>query len=217
MAGLVQSAMQQSVATTPQAAPQAAGAISTSPAGAPSAQYSNGAEKPGSTLKDSTLNQIETGVEKAIQPQYQQMYESNMVAAMDLAFNPKTHAQMVNGLKSNPDPYKSIPLVVAGMMGVIYEQAKPDPNVFLPSAIPASINLMCQLLNFAEQSGLTQIDPKKVADCTDATSQAVLRKFGIDGSKVRAAVSGDAGAAPGNPPNGQPVPPTATPQPTTGA
>lgn len=215
MAGLVQSAMQQAPAAAPPAAPQAAGAPQAGSAPAGNSQYSNGAEQPGSTLKDPTLNQIESGVEKAIQPQYMKTYQGIVVAAMDLSFNPKTHAQMVKGLKSNPDPYKSIPLVIAGMMGVIYEQAKPDPNAFLPAAMPASINMMCQLLSFAQQSGMTQIDSQKVARCTSDTAQAVLKKFGVDGSKVRAAVqSGPTGAAP---PAGQPAAPAAAPQPAMGA
>jgi len=159
-------------------------------------QIPQGVEQPGSKLKDPTLNQIETGVEAKIPQQYQQMYQSIIVAAMDLAFNQKTHGQMVKGLQSSPDIYKNVSLVCAGMLGTIYEQVKPDANQFLPAAVPASMTLMCQLLDFAQQAGMVKITPEEVAKCTNDTAQAVLRKFGVDGAKVRQAVDSKAQGQP---------------------
>lgn len=187
MAGLVGNAMQSS-----QAAPQPAGTQAVPQGQAAPSQIPQGVEQPGSKLKDQTLNQIETGVEAKIPQQYQKMYQSIIVSAMDLAFNQKTHGQMMKGLQSSPDIYKNVSLICAGMLGTIYEQVKPDPNQFLPAAVPASINLMCQLLDFAQQAGMVKITPDQVAKCTNDTAQAVLRKFGVDGAKVRQAVDSNA-------------------------
>lgn len=171
MAGLVNSAVQPSMAAAPAAT-------------APTEIPKDVAAK-GSALKNPILNQVETQVEAKINPKYQQMYTSIINAAMDLAFNQKTTSQMQKGLQSSPDIYKNVSLVCAGMMGVIYEQAKQDPNMFLPAAMSASIVLMAQLLEFAEGTGLIKIDDQGVAKCTSDTAQAVMKKFGIDDSKIK--------------------------------
>jgi len=58
----------------------------------------------------------------------------------------------------------------------------------VPAAMPASIYLMCQMLDFAEQGGMLKITPDDVATCTQATTNAVMDKFGITQDKVHAAV-----------------------------
>lgn len=207
MAGLVSNATQAPTDPAAAAAPQSAPAAA--PSGAAPA-VPQGVENPGSNLQNPSLNQIETGVEQKISPQYQQMYKSIILAAMDLAFSEKTHGQLLKGLQSSPDIAKNVSLIVAGMIGIIFQQAKQDPNVFVPAAMPAAIVIMCQILDFAEQSGMTKLTPEMIAQCTNLTSQAVLRKFGIDGKKLGAAVQAKGNGA-GAPDAGAQAQPAAAP------
>lgn len=161
------------------------------PAQAPSAAKPVGAENPGSTLKNQILNQIEAGVEENIRPDDMRTYRAIMIAAMKLAFDEKTHPMLIKGLQSSPDVPKNISLICAGMLGMVWEQSKTDPNVFLPAAMPAAITLMCNIMEFAEQSGMVQVTPEVVSKCASNTTKAVLTKFGIDDAKVKEAV--DAG------------------------
>ena len=194
MAGLVSNAMQPAAQAAPVAQPQ--GAAMPPAAGGAAPEMPQGVENPGSNLQNPTLNQIETGVEQKIGPEYLDMYKSIVLAAMDLAFSEKTHAQLLKGLQSSPDIPKNVSLIVAGMVGIIFSQAKQDPNQFVPAAMPASIVIMCQVLEFAEQSGMTKLTPEIIAQCTNLTSQAVLKKFGIDGTKLRQAVEAKGGETP---------------------
>jgi hypothetical protein len=176
MAGLIAGA----TAPTPAAAPVA-------PAAAPTGA------NPGSKLKNPLLQQVESGIEAKVSPQTKQMYLSIVVATMKLAFDAKTHPLLIKGLKSSPDMTKNIALICAGMIGMVYKESKQKPEAFVPGAVLAAMTLMCQILQFAEQSRMIEITPEVVADCTAATTEAVLAKFGIDKGKVKQAV--DAGKA----------------------
>lgn len=178
MAGLISGAM----APTPAAAPAAPQA----PAAAPPSN-------PASKLQNPLLQQVESGIEAKVSPQAKQMYLSIVVATMKLAFDASTHPMLIKGLKSSPDMVKNVSLICAGMVGMVYKQSKQKPEAFVPGAVLASITLMCQILQFAEQSKMIQLTPDVVAHCTAATTNAVLAKFGIDKAKVRQAV--DSGKA----------------------
>jgi len=213
MAGLVSSAMQPAAA--PMAAPANAAAPTQSAPGGAAPAMPQGVEQQGSKLANPALNQIETGVEAKIAQKDLQMYQSIVVACMDLAYGQKTHQLMLKGLQSSPDIYKNVSLVCAGMIGMVFEQVKPDVNAFLPAAVPASVNLMCQLLEFAEKAGMIQLDDDGIAKCTDATVQAVLRKFGVDGGDIKQAVEtreAGGGAQGAAQPSAQPLAASGAPQ-----
>lgn len=183
MAGLIAGATAPTPAAAAPVAPPAAPAM---PPAVPSAN-------PGSKLKNPLLQQVESGIEAKVSPQTKQMYLSIVVATMKLAFDAKTHPLLVKGIKSSPDITKNIALICAGMIGMVYKESKQKPEVFVPGAVLAAMTLMCQILQFAEQSRMIEITPEVVADCTAATTEAVLAKFGIDKAKVKQAV--DAGKA----------------------
>lgn len=188
MAGLIAGAMPQAAAPAAPAAPMAPAAT------APAAPMAN----PGAHLQNPILQQVESAVESKVSPQSKGMYLSIVTAAMKLAFDAKTHPQLLKGLQSSPDMVKNVSLICAGMVGIIYQQAKQQPEVFVPASVLASITLMCQILQFAEQSKMLQLTPDVVAHCAAATTNAVLAKFGIDKAKVHEAVSaGKAQQAPG--------------------
>lgn len=183
MAGLISGAMTPSAPVAPQApaAPQ------------PQQGQNVPTANPGAHLQNPLLQQVETAIEAKVSPQSKQIYLSIVVATMKLAFDAKMHPMLVKGLKSSPDIVKNVSLICAGMVGMVYKESKQKPEVFVPGAVLASITLMCQILQFAEQSHMIELTPDVVSHCTAATTQAVLTKFGIDKDKVRQAV--DAGKA----------------------
>lgn len=169
------------------------GLISGATAPAPAPQAPAAAANPGNKLSNPLLQQVEDGIEAKVSPQSRQMYLSIVVASMKLAFDAKTHPLLVKGLQSTPDMPKNVALICAGMLGMVYKESKQKPEAFVPGAMLAAITLMCQILQFAEQSKMIQITPEVVSHCTAMTTQAVLTKFGIDKSQVKQAV--DAGKA----------------------
>lgn len=169
-------------------APQAAAPEAQAAPAAPAGQFPTGAEQPGSTLKNPILNQIETEVEATLKPEQQRMYQGIMVAGMKLAFDPKTHPKLLEGLKSSPDMGKNISLVCVGIISMIFDQTKPDVNEFLPAAVPAVINLMCQIMEFAEGAGLVEVTPELTAAASSAAVKGLFKKAGIDDNMVKQAI-----------------------------
>ncbi len=176
MVGLVSSAM----------APPAPAAVAPS---SPVAAAAPGPTANPPVLKNPLLAQIEQGIEAKIKPESSGMYHSIVVASMKLAFDATTHASLVKGLQSSPDIIKNVSLVCAGIIGTVFHESKQDINKFLPAAVPAALTLMCQILDYAEQSKLVQLTPDNVAQCSTSTGSAVLRKFGIDKNQVNQAVA----------------------------
>lgn len=147
----------------------------------------------GAYLQNKILVQIEAGIDANITPRFREMYLLIVSSVNNMAFGQKTHPRLIEGLKFSPDISKNVSLICTGMVAVIYQESKPDTEVFLPAVVPASITLMCQILQFAEKSHMIELTPDVVAGCALATTNAVLAKFGIDKDKVRQAV--DAGKA----------------------
>lgn len=171
MAGLISGAMAPTAATTQAASPAPAGAPPLNP----------------------ILQKVESGIEAKVSPQSKKMYMSIVVASMKLAFDAKTHPLLIKGLQSSPDMVKNVSLICAGMIGTVQSESKQDANAFVPAAVLASITLMCQILQFAEQAGMLQVTDDLAARCSAATTSAVLAKFGVDKAKVQQAV--DSGKA----------------------
>lgn len=197
MAGLVSGAMAPQQAAPMEEAPAAA-APQEAQGAAPADDYQApaGVEQPGSQLKNPELNKIETGVEEKLASENRKMYMSIVLAAMQLGFSKQSHDKLVQGLNASPDVLKNISLICAGMMGMIFQQVQPDPNQFLPSAIPASVTMMCQVMEYAEQTGMAKFDSAAIAKCTAMTTEAVLAKFGVNKAKIQEAAAAQGGQPP---------------------
>lgn len=189
--------MIQSINQAPQTAPAAA-----DPMAAPGATPTGGSD-----LKNPILKQIESSIEAKVSPKIKKTYLAIVVSAMKLCFDEKTNPSLIKGLKSSADIPKNVSLICAGMLGTIYKQSgHKNGQEFVSAAVPASMTLMCQILQFAEQSGMIQLTPQNVSQCAALTSQAVLKKFGIDHGKVQQAVAAGQAKAGGS---AAPTPPAA--------
>lgn len=163
------------------------------------------------------LQKTEAGIEAKIQPENKQAYMRIITAGLKVMFDQKTHQMMLDQLKASDDIVKNVAEGIAGLMAILYKESK--EKMPLQAAIPASIVLMTKALDFVERTMGVEITPDLLAQCTQATSEAVLTKFGITPDMVKEAVAkSQRGELPGaeQPAGGQPAQPAATDKPTGG-
>ena len=144
-------------------------------------------------LSDPILKQIEAGIEAKVPPQLRSMYKSIVVAGMAVMFSAKTHDLVKKRLASSNDLSSNVSTgianMIAGLSNEILHKLPPDQKqAFLPAAILASLTLMCQLLNYAEKTGGPTMTPAIVEGCVQATTRAVLQKFGVGQQQIQQAV-----------------------------
>lgn len=151
----------------------------------PDPKQGGGAE----TLSDPILQQVEQGVEQSVPPEYQQMYQSIVLAGMNVMFSKDTAGLVDQQLQASDDVVKNVSDGVAKLIMIVFNEAKQPPEKFIPAAGMASISLMCQALDYSEQTQGVKVDETMVADCTKATTQKVLQSFGITPDQVNQVIS----------------------------
>lgn len=165
MAGLLNAQQQQ-----PEAVPQDQGAPQ---------QGGSGQE-----VNDPILKQIESNIDQQVPPQYKQMYESIVLAGMEVMFSKDTSQLLEQALNQPGNIVDNVSTGIAQLIMVVFNQAKQDPNQFIPAAGLASITLMAHALDYWEGTGGGQVTDQLVADCTKATTAKVLKNFGISQDQV---------------------------------
>lgn len=145
-------------------------------------------------LTDPILKQIETGIEAKVPPQLRAMYKSIVVAGMAIMFSSKTHHLMKKRLASSNDIVGNVSTGISNLIAgisneVIHKIPSDQQQAFLPAAVLASLTLMCQMLNYSEKTGGQTITPAIAEGCVQATTRAVLQKFGIGQQQIQQAVA----------------------------
>ena len=166
---------------TPTAAPAAP--MQTQPATAAPVQASANS-MPSSS--DPILKQIQDGIDAKVAPNLKRDYLAVIVAGMKIITDPKASARIVQKLRTTQNLPQDVSQGVANIMAVIANSS--NGNINVPAAMPASIVLMCQVLDLAEKTAGLQLTPDLAAQCTKATADAVLEKFGATDQKVHAVV-----------------------------
>ncbi len=141
------------------------------------------------SLNDPMLKQIEDGIEQAVPPEMKSMYQSIVVAGMNVMFSKETSNLMDQQLAVSDDVVANVSDGIAKLMMIIYNEAKQPADKFVPAAGLASLTLMCQFLDYAEQAKGVKLDETMIADCTKATTQKVLEKFGIKQDQVNQVIA----------------------------
>lgn len=201
MAGLLDSMKQ----PTPQ--PDAA------PAGAPTQQavapqeITSADQAGAASLDDPLLKQAETSIEQAVPAEHRTMYESIVVAGMNVMFSPQTTHLMEQQLSMGGDLATNVSDGVAKLIMIVFNESKQDPNAFAPAAVLAAVTLLCQALDYAEQAHDAQVTPEMLAQATKMTQMKVLKSFGVTEDQVNqvAAAGAQQGAAPASPAAPQPT------------
>lgn len=176
-----------------------AGLLNSSPnqQGAPQQELPAGEQQ---QLDDPILKQIESNIDQQVPPEYKQMYESIVLAGMHVMFSKDTSDLIEQQLQSSNDPVEAVSDGIAKLIMIVFNNAKQDPNQFIPAAGLASITLMAHALDYTEQTGRVKVTDQLAADATKATTQKVLQGFGITPDKVNQVVAAgqqQGGAQPG--------------------
>ena len=138
------------------------------------------------TSSDPILKQIQDGIDKSVSPNIRRDYLSIVVAGMKVLNDPQAGQRIVSRLQSTNNLVSDVSQGTANIMAVIANNSGGQFNV---AAIgPASVVLMCQILDMAEKTANLKLTPDLAAQCTKATVDAVLEKFGINQNKVQAVV-----------------------------
>ncbi len=197
MAGLLNSNMQ------PQAGAQ--------PAAAAQPQQPGGAAD--QKLDDPLLIQTEQAIEQSVPPEHKQMFDSIVLAGMTVMFSKETSSLMEQQLDEGGDLSENVSDGVAKLIMIVFNESKQDINQFMPASVLAAVVLMCQALDYAEQTRGAQGTPEIVATCTKQTQLKVLKTFGVSEDQVNQVAAagmqqmGAGGAAPtaGGQPPAQPM------------
>jgi hypothetical protein len=131
------------------------------------------------TLDDPVLKQIEQGIEQSVPAEHRKMYDSIVVAGMNVMFSKETSQMMDQQLAAQGDPVTNVADGIAKLIVIVFNESKQQPDQFAPAAGLASITLMCQALDYAEQAKGIEVTPELAAQCTKLTVTKVMEKFGI--------------------------------------
>lgn len=192
MAGLLNS--------TPQGAAPAQPPVASTPAPAGAApQEITSADQAGAqSLDDPLLKQAEQGIEQSVPPEHRSMYESIVVAGMNVMFSPDTASLMEQQLALPGDLGANVADGVSKLIMIVFNESKQQADAFAPAAVLAAVTLMCQALDYAEQAHGAQVTPELLAQTTKATQMKVLKSFGVTEDQVNQVVAAgqqqDAGA-----------------------
>lgn len=160
----------------------------------PAATSDSGAQ---TAIADPILKKTKQSVEAKISPQLRKTFLAIENSGLEL-LSAGTMPQMVlKKLQSSPDVVgvvsDGVANVIATVFNSITKQMPPQQQqqfgaTFLPAAGPASVALMCQVLDIAKEKLGLQITQDLVAKCTQATTQKVLAKFKVNNQQIQQVV-----------------------------
>ena len=146
------------------------------------------------TVTDPNLTKIISGISSKVKPNMAANFNAVVISGMQLLFSPKTAFMLKRGLSSGPLAVV-VPKGIANTIATISNEAKGKMSI--EAALPASIVLMCHVLDYAERTGAGQVNAQVISQITQATATAVLNKLGIT-QQVIANAAQSKGAANGN-------------------
>lgn len=161
------------------------------------------ADQASEQLDDPLLKQAEQQMDAAVPQEHRAMYDAIVVAGMNVMFSPDTADLMEQQLAAGGDLAANVSDGIAKLIMIVFNETGQDPNAFAPAAVLASVSLMCQALDYAEQAHGAQVNEEVIATCTKQTQIAVLKIFGISEEQVNqvaaAGMKQGAGAPPQQP------------------
>jgi hypothetical protein len=169
------------------AAPQAA---APAPTGAPAG--------PSSNIVDPMLNKTKMAVEAKVGQQIKQTFMQIEMAGLALVTQGQMPSLILKKIQGNPDVAGVVSDGVANVIAMIYnevsgkmqpDQSKAFAPQFLAAAPAASVAIMCQVLDMAEQALKIQMTPDLIAKTTQATTTKVLTKLHVSQDQIQQAIA----------------------------
>jgi hypothetical protein len=136
------------------------------------------------SIDDPILKQIEDQIEANVPQEAKRAYQACIIAGMRVMYDEKTNQMMDEQLQQSDDIVKNVSEGIAKLVTILYSESQ--QKLPIPVLALASIALMAQALDYGEKKFGFQITPELVAECTKATTFAVLGAFGIDQGQIEA-------------------------------
>lgn len=197
MAGLLSST--QKPAPAPQ--PGQADAAQPMAAGAPQGEITS-ADQAAEGLDDPLLKQAEQQIDASVPDEHRKMYESIVVAGMNVMFSPQTAQLIEQQLAEGGDLANNVSDGVAKLIMIVFNESGQDINQFAPAAVLAAVVLMTQALDYAQEAHGAQITPEVVGACTKQTQIKVCKTFGITEEQINQVAQAGMQQQGGQPPVG---------------
>lgn len=144
---------------------------------------------------DPVIAQVQDKVRQSIPAQFRVAVQKLVLAGQKIMYDPKTHHLMSQALQSDSDPAHAVGMGVTQLMTMMWVQSK--GSIPAPALIPAAILLVCEALDFCEQSKLLKPDNDMVGNAVQVVVSYMMQKMGIKPSDM-AKVAGIEGQQPAN-------------------
>lgn len=129
-------------------------------------------------ILENTKAEILKKVDQRLQPAVQKA----VTAGETVMYAPSTRQDLIAALGDGSDP-ESIGAGIAKLLAVLFN--KSQNTMPMEVGIPAAVILLCEALQFIEDSGKAKITPEMLAECTKAMGSAVLQMFGVTPEKLQ--------------------------------
>lgn len=133
--------------------------------------------------KNPLLANIEQKMSMAIKPTDKQSYLKIILAGRKIMFDKQTHSIMMSQLNQPGDLMDNVVKGAVLLMMILYKNSK--DSMPIPLIIPAAIILMCDALDFLEQTGKIKVDPDSLANATQALVGYLMQKMNLTPAKVQ--------------------------------
>jgi hypothetical protein len=153
--------------------------------------------------QDALLKKTEQAVQAKVPANRQYAFHRIVTAGLKVMYEQETHALMVKQLVANGDPSELAGEGAAKLLGMLFKKSR--GTMPMNAAIPATIVLMCEGLDFMQKAGKFQSTPDTVAQAMKSLSSNLLQLFGVTPDKLQGMINQHAGQQPQ---------PQVTPQPT---
>jgi hypothetical protein len=129
-------------------------------------------------LLQQTVQQIQAKVPPDLMPTFQRI----VLAGEKVMYAPQTHAMMVNQLKGNPNQAEAVGEGIAKLFAILLHESKGTLN--MKAAMPAMVVLLCDALDFMEQTMGVKVTPQLLAAATKEMGSALLQVMGVTPDKL---------------------------------
>jgi hypothetical protein len=131
-------------------------------------------------LKNELLQQAQATVEASVTDA--ERFRRLVASGQKAMFDEKTFGQLFDSLVQSEDPVAGIAQGLSSLLNILAHQARGTiPHDVL---LQAGTVLLFEALDFAEQTGLIQVDNDTLAQAVQGFIEALLPSVGLDGTKL---------------------------------
>lgn len=134
------------------------------------------------------LEAIVAQVTAKIDPKFKSSFERIVLAGKKVMYSEQTQDMVKSQLMSHKDPATVAGEGVAKLYMILMHESQNTINV--KAAIPASMILLCDALDFMESVGAVKITPQVIASATKICTASVMKVLGVTPEMIAKAKQG---------------------------